>query len=167
MLLVIFDLNGTLLRYTETSEGISAVPRAHAARLVGFLMDLRARGLAKFAVWSSGQRAKIIRALRMAYPGYFVDAMEFIYDRSKCCKSGTSKHLFLKDLSEISETHSLEMHQILLVDDTLDKVPYSQRKSLFHIRSMTNEDTNDGPNNDTALLELMGYIEDHIEDRER
>ncbi len=104
----------------------------------------------------------------MAYPGYFVDAMEFIYDRSKCCKSGTSKHLFLKDLSEISETQGLEMHQILLVDDTLDKVPYSQRKSLFHIRSMAhNENPNNEDNNDTALLELMGYIEELCEDRER
>lgn len=147
MLLVIFDLNGTLVDFYHRQD---VVLRPYIGTLLRTLHDLDSRGLIRFAVWSSSERSKVMKIVRAIFPRHMLERMLFQYDGSRCeIGYKNLRTTIWGAFPEFSEENTV------IVDDSLEKIHYSQRRCL-HLVPTFNA-ARDMPT-DTALLVVQRFL---------
>jgi len=155
MLLVVFDLSGTLVAHGD--HGI--FPRPFSHELMQFLCDAHDADKLRFATWTSRQTAMALKMTRAVFSPEAYKRLLFTYDRSKCLIHPTIRHKSAKDLRVIwSNYETFNITNTIIVDDTIDKILYSQRRALYIIPTW--EETS---KNDQCLLELLNHIKYRID----
>ena len=124
-LLVIFDLDETLLRATTnpTLEPADFIVEAFRVRRRPHLEDLlrRVARFADIAVWSSGTETYVEAMLRQSVPADI--ALRFVWARSRCTRRYDDENLeeyWVKDLKKVKRL-GYALERILIVDDSPEK----------------------------------------------
>jgi len=107
------------------------------------------------AVWTSSTEEYAYHFIQRLFPVELVDKLVFIWTRNHCrIKKSlfTRRHQFIKDLNQIVAQYSYHLNQILIVDDSTDKLLF-QPQNLLPIKPWT------GNMGDRSLIELYHYLE--------
>jgi hypothetical protein len=153
MLLVVFDLNGTL---AALEEGACCRRRPYLKELLGFLCEMHDQGELRFATWTSRQTSTANKMVYAVFPPEACKRLLFTLDRSKCTLMDDKRHS-VKDLRNIWDAYTaFNINNTVMVDDTMDKFLYSQRRALYEISTWERDE------DDQALLGLIDYLKYRI-----
>ena len=163
MLLVVFDLNGTLV---SQRSGQHIVTRPHFAELLEFLCHHHDEGNLRFATWTSRPMGLSNRIVNAIFPPEVRERLMFTFDRSRCLTSDVSQRKLTKDLTSIWTVYTaFNIANTVIVDDTQDKILYSQRRSHYQIPTWYADRPEEipEPESDTGLLNLIEHLRFRID----
>lgn len=151
-LLVVFDLNGTLM--WSRRDG-TVIARPHFDSLLKCLAELHSKELIEIGTWTARTRSVSMNNVRSLFP--VTVPRLFAFDRSDCSLHPTKRNEIIKDLNRVWELYpQYSIKNTIIVDDTPDKIYYSQMKALYAVptfRACAAE-----PEPDVTLLHLCQYL---------
>ena len=159
MLYLVLDLRGTL-GATGPATG-QFLPRPHLGTLSATMQRLVDQGdrLTVF-VWTSRTRANAMRFVEDIFDAGMAQRISMCFDRAHCSARAPGDRRPLKDLTRVWDAVGggrCGPHNTLIVDDTPDKIPYSQRRCHYDIPTFKFPDA--VPGGDVELLALAEHIE--------
>lgn len=83
----------------------------------------------------------------------------FAFDRSECSAHPTKRNEIVKDLNRVWELYPhYSIQNTIIVDDTPDKILYSQMKALYAVPTFRDGGGGGGADDDLTLLQFCQYL---------
>ena len=175
-LLIIFDLNGTLVFKPKRRNGTDdaakgpgavgdVVQRPYLELMLDMVHEMDQQGLVRCAVWSSSERSRVNRTVNSVFPAPMIERLLFRFDRGRCLTvdgfgGGRRRgQPLIKNLKIVWDMFNgaFDDENTIIVDDTRDKVYYSQRRCLYLVPTFDALD-----DNDSALLKFNDYLKERV-----